>query len=181
MKPFTSPHGCFLYLSSVETLKTDESHYCQHTPASFCLTLPIKTTVLFTRTSADTCSWSRVLACSGLGCKSSHGTAHHEWWLPHRWCSTHSPGWPYTGSNSGRSCISNILNKTHKFCIEEKPSADERLTWVSVTVAVLGASGLVREIVYMISLVWFPASSFFQGWYTTSVNGCVKMMCENWI
>jgi len=23
MKPFTSPHGCFLYLSSVDTLKTD--------------------------------------------------------------------------------------------------------------------------------------------------------------
>ena len=37
-------------------------------------------------------------------------------------------------------------------------------TCVSVTVAVLGARGLDREMVYMISLVWFPASSFFHGW-----------------
>lgn len=41
-------------------------------------------------------------------------------------------------------------------------------TCVSVTVAVLGARGLDREMVYMISLVWFPSSSFFHGWYTIS-------------
>jgi len=43
-------------------------------------------------------------------------------------------------------------------------------TCVSVTVAVLGARGLDREMVYMMSLVWFPASSFFHGWYTTSAQ-----------
>lgn len=37
-------------------------------------------------------------------------------------------------------------------------------TWISLAVDVLGASGLVREMVYMISLVWLPASSFFHGW-----------------
>lgn len=36
---------------------------------------------------------------------------------------------------------------------------------------VLGARGLDREMVYMISLVWLPASSFFHGWYTTSERG----------
>ena len=43
-------------------------------------------------------------------------------------------------------------------------------TCVSVTVAVLGARGLDREMVYMMSRVWFPASSFFHGWYTTSAE-----------
>lgn len=36
-------------------------------------------------------------------------------------------------------------------------------TCVSLTVEVLGASGLDSEMVYMISRVWLPASSFFQG------------------
>lgn len=136
-----------------------------------------ESTVLFIHTSADTCSWPRVWACSGLGCRSSHGTARHEWWLPHRWCSTHSPDWPYTESSSEKK-IKNRYNGIHTIntynSTEEKSSLDECLTWVSVTVAVLGASGLVREIVYMIALVWFPASSFFQGWYTTSVSRCAE-------
>lgn len=41
-------------------------------------------------------------------------------------------------------------------------------TCVSLAVEVLGARGLDREMVYMISRVWLPASSFFHGWYTTS-------------
>lgn len=36
-------------------------------------------------------------------------------------------------------------------------------TCVSVTVAVLGARGLFRATVYMISLVWLPSCSFLQG------------------
>lgn len=38
------------------------------------------------------------------------------------------------------------------------------LTCVSLTVALLGASGLVRVMVYRITRLWFPFSSFFQGW-----------------
>lgn len=38
------------------------------------------------------------------------------------------------------------------------------LTCVSLTVALLGARGLVRVTVYRITLLWSPLSSFFQGW-----------------
>lgn len=43
-------------------------------------------------------------------------------------------------------------------------------TCVSLAVEVLGARGLDREMVYIISRVWLPASSFFHGWYTTSTQ-----------
>lgn len=52
------------------------------------------------------------------------------------------------------------------------------LTWVSVTAAVLGVSGLLRETLYMSSLVWLPSRSLLQGWYTTSGR---HMNIQAWI
>lgn len=53
-------------------------------------------------------------------------------------------------------------------------------TCVSLAVEVLGARGLDREMVYMISRVWLPASPFFHGWYTTSKSrtGWINDTCS---
>lgn len=58
---------------------------------------------------------------------------------------------------------------------EALPAAPPRprlqLTCVSLTVAVFGARGLVRVMVYRITRLWFPFSSFFHGWKMISEGG----------
>lgn len=114
-------------------------------------------------TVTDTCFWPPWWECNGLERRSSHGRAHHAWWPQRRWCSTHFLDWLCTKSEWNK-WLDYLLFKTLLW----EDCGNVGCTCISLAVDVLGASGLVSEMVYIISLVWFPASSFFHGWYTTS-------------